>query len=43
MSLSNELSHLQLACPRPVPDPVLMEFEVLTKVTWKCELDSIAG
>ena len=38
MSLDNELSQPRLACPGPVPDPVLMKLELMTKVTWKREL-----
>ena len=37
-SLGNELSRPWLACPSPVPDPRLMELELVTKVTWKREL-----
>ena len=39
MSLDNEFSHPQLACLGPVPDPLLMELELVTKVTWKHKLD----
>ena len=34
----NERSRPRLACPGPVPDPRLMELELVTKVTWKREL-----
>ena len=43
MSLDNELSHLWLVCPGPVPDPLLMELELVTKVSWKRELDFSSG
>ena len=33
----------QLACPGPVPDPRLMELELVTKVTWKRELGFSSG
>ena len=38
MSLDNELSRPRLACPGPVPEPRLMELELVMKVTWKREL-----
>ena len=41
--LDNELSRPQLACPGPVPDPWLMELELVTKVTWKRELGFSSG
>ena len=42
-SLGNELSRPRLACPGPVPDPQLMELELVTKVTWKRELGLRVG
>ena len=42
-SLDNELSHPRLAYPGPVPDPRLMEPELVTKVTWKRELGFSSG
>ena len=33
----------RLACPGPVPDPRLMELELVTKVTWKRELGFSSG
>ena len=41
--MDNELSRPQLACPGPVPDPRLMELELVTKVTWKRELGFSSG
>ena len=43
MSLDNELSRPQLACPGPVPDSRLMELELVTKVTWKRGWALVAG
>ena len=43
MSLDNEMSRPRLACLGPVPDPRLMELELVTKVTWKRELDFSSG
>ena len=43
MSLDNELSRPRLACPGPVPDPMLMGLELVTKVTWKRELELSSG
>ena len=43
VSLVNELFRPQLACPGPVPDPRLMELELVTKVTWKRELGFSSG
>ena len=33
----------RLACPGPIPDPRLMELELVTKVTWKPELGFSSG
>ena len=33
----------RLACPGPIPDPRLMELELVTKVTWKRELGFSSG
>ena len=42
-SLSIELSHPRLVCLGPIPDPVLVELGLVTKVTTKRELDLVAG
>ena len=36
--LGNELFRPRLACPGPVLDPMLMELELVTQVTWKRKL-----
>ena len=41
--MDNELSRPRLACPDPVPDPRLMELELVTKITWKRELGFSSG
>ena len=43
MSLGNELSRARLACPGPIPELMLMRLELVTEVTWKCELDFSSG
>ena len=42
-SLDNEMSCPRLACLGPVPDPRLMEPELVTEVTWKRELGFSSG
>ena len=41
--LDNVMSSLRLVCPGPVPEPLLIELELVTKVTCKRELGFSSG